>query len=63
MVNALIQTIKTAIELNKCRHCGCMRESLEEIKERLEGTDDPQFYPLFCEVGIACEKLENVEYA
>lgn len=63
MVNVLIQTIQSSIELNKCRHCGCMRESLEQIKERLEGTDDAQFYPLFCEVGVAFGKLENVEYA
>ena len=63
MVNALIQTIQSSIELNKCRHCGCMRESLEQIKERLEGTDDAQFYPLFYEVGVAFGKLENVEYA
>ena len=63
MVNVLIQTIQSSIELNKCRHCGCMRESLEQIKERLEGTDDAQSYPLFCEVGVACGKLENVEYA
>ncbi len=63
MVDAIIRMIQTSSELNKCQHCGCMRESLQEIRERLEGNNDPQFYPLFCEAGLACEKLQNVEYS
>lgn len=63
MVGSIVQSIQTSIELSKCRRCGCMRESLEEIRERLEGSDDPQFYPLFCAAGEAWQKLEKVEYS
>ena len=62
MIQKLIQSIQTSIELSKCRHCGCMRESLEGIRDRLEGSNDPQFYPLFCEAKAAAERLEAVEY-
>ena len=48
--------------MSKCRHCGCMRESLEGIRDRLEDSNDPQFYPLFCEAKAAAERLEAVEY-
>ena len=58
----LIQNIQTAIELKKCRHCGCMRESIEGICERLEDSNDPQFFPLFCTAKAAAERLEEVEY-
>lgn len=58
----LIKSIQTSIELNKCRHCGCMRESLEGIRDRLEDSSDLQFYPLFCEAKSAAERLEAVEY-
>ena len=62
MIEELIKSIQTAIELKKCRHCGCMRETIEGICERLEGTADAQFYPLFCEAKTASERLEEVEY-
>ncbi len=63
MVESIVQNIQTSIELSKCRHCGCMRESLEEIRDRLEGSEDPQFYPLFCAAGEAFARLEAVEYS
>ena len=62
MISQLIKSIQTAIELNKCRHCGCMRESIEGMCERLENSNEPQFYPLFCEAKSAFERLETVEY-
>ena len=62
MLNQLITSIQTSIELNKCRHCGCMRESLEGICDRLESTTDAQFYPLFYEAKAAAARLEAVEY-
>ena len=62
MINELIKSIQTSIELNKCRHCGCMRESLEGICQRLENTEDAKFYPLFCEAKAAAGRLEAVEY-
>ena len=62
MIQKLIQSIQTSIELSKCRHCGCMRESLEGIRDRLENSNDPRFYPLFCETKAAAERLEAVEY-
>ena len=62
MLEQIIKSIQTSIELNKCRHCGCMRESLEGIRDRLENTDDPRFYPLFCEAKAAASRLEAVEY-
>ena len=62
MIQQLINSICTSIELSKCRHCGCMRESLEGIRDRLEDSNDPQFYPLFCEAKAAAERLEAVEY-
>ena len=39
-----------------------MRESLEGIRERLEDSNDPNFYPLFCEAKSAAARLEAVEY-
>ncbi len=63
MVTQIIQFIQTSIELGKCRHCGCMRESLQEIKERLEESNDPQFYPLFTTASLAYDKLEDVQYS
>lgn len=63
MIDFIIKSIQTSIELNKCRHCGCMRESLEGIRDRLENCNDAQFYSLFCEAKSAAERLEGTEYA
>ena len=63
MIESIIRSIQTSIELNKCRHCGCMRESLEGIRDKLEDCNEPQFYTLFCEAKSAAERLEEVEYA
>ena len=62
MMQQLVKSIQTSIELSKCRHCGCMRESLEGIRDRLEDSNDPRFYPLFCEAKAAAQRLEAVEY-
>lgn len=63
MIQAIITSIQTSNELKKCRHCGCMRETLEEIKNKLSDTDSPEFYPLFVAAGDAFSRLEGVEYS
>ena len=62
MTEKLINIINTSLGLSKCRHCGCMRESIEGICERLEGCSDPAFYSLFCLAKEAYARLETVEY-
>ena len=62
MHQELIGAIQTSLELQKCRHCGCMRESLEQICDRLNECNDAEFYPLFCTAKEAFGRLEAVEY-
>lgn len=59
---AYLKSIQTSIALSKYRHYSCMRESLEGICDRLENSNDPKFYTLFCEAKSAAARLEAVEY-
>lgn len=56
------ETIQTAMQLSKCRKCGCMKESLEIIKDQLLKDEDNGLLELLSIVEDSIENMEQIEY-
>lgn len=56
------ETIQTAIQLSKCRKCGCMKESLETIKDQLSKDENNDFLELLSLVKKSIDNMEESEY-
>lgn len=50
------------MELPKCRKCGCMKESLEAMKNELLKDNNNDFSGLLNEVESSIEKMEPIKY-
>jgi len=55
------ESIKTAMALAKCRKCGCLQGSLEDIKAKLH-KNKAAFESLFNVTKSSLEKMEPIEY-
>ncbi len=56
------ENIQRAMELPKCRKCGCMKESLETMKNELLKTKNNDISELLKEVENSIEKMEPTKY-
>lgn len=57
----LKEMIQTAMELSKCRKCGCMKESIQTIESQLP-KDNDKFTGLLCVAQSSLEKMEEIKY-
>ena len=55
------ETIQQAVMLAKCRKCGCLQGSLEDIKTKL-CADKTAFSSLFTLTESSLERMEPIEY-
>ena len=55
------ESIQKAMALAKCRKCGCLQGSLEDIKTKLY-EDKAAFSSLFNVAESSLEKMEPIEY-
>ena len=56
------ESIQVAMQLPKCRKCGCMKESIETMKDELLGAKNVTFAELLNEVENSIEKMEPLKY-
>ena len=61
-VKGLIEGLHTAIELPKCRVCGCMKESLVTMRQELLKSRDWESSELLPEVESALAKTQMQKY-
>ncbi|MFL0266793.1 hypothetical protein [Candidatus Clostridium radicumherbarum] len=61
-IKNIIKNLQMAIELPKCRKCGCMKESLEAMKKELLKINNRDFLELLNEVYASIDKMEPVKY-
>lgn len=61
-IKSIKESIQEAMELPKCRKCGCMKESLETIKNELLKAKDNDISELLNEVERSIERMEPAKY-
>lgn len=59
---SIIKNLQKAIELPKCKKCGCMKETLETMKSELSNNKSNATSELLNEVENSIEKMESVNY-
>ncbi len=61
-IKSIKESIQTDIELPKRRKCGCMKESLENMKNELLNTKKNELSELLNEVKNSINKMEPTKY-
>lgn len=61
-IRNVVASIQSAMELPKCRKCGCMKESLETMKSKLLKSKNNNLSELLNQVEISIEKMESIKY-
>lgn len=56
------EKIEAAMELSKCRKCGCMKESLVTIKSELLKDENNHICELLSLLENSLEKMESTKY-
>lgn len=62
LINNLVNEIQNASNTDKCKKCGCMKESLLSIQKALVGTEKNTYITLLAAVENAIEKMEPPKY-
>ena len=61
-IKSNIENIEMAMKFSKCRKCGCMKESLETMKNKLLETKNNDFSELLNEVENSIGEMESIKY-
>lgn len=61
-IKSINDSIQAAMELPKCRKCGCMKESLKTIKNELLKVESNDASKLLNQVKSSIEKMEPIKY-
>lgn len=62
-IEGIKESLQKAMELPKCRKCGCMEETLKTMKTELLKTHNDDISELLNEVKNSIDKLEPVQYS
>ena len=61
-IKGIKESLQKAIELPKCRKCGCMEETLKTMKTELSRANNDDYSELLYEVKNSIEKIEPTQY-
>jgi len=61
-IKGIKESLQKAMELPKCKKCGCMKETLETMKTGLSKTKNDDISDLLNEVENSIDKMESLKY-
>ena len=63
LVYSFKELIETSMELQKCRKCGCMGETLKTVKDQLSKNESDETRELLIPIQNFIEKMKSIEYS
>ncbi|WP_248484445.1 hypothetical protein [Tepidibacter aestuarii] len=61
-IKSIKENIQMAMELLKCRKCGCMKETLKTMKNEILKIKNNNFLEFLNELENSIQKMESIEY-
>lgn len=61
-IKGIKESLQNAVELPKCKKCGCMKGTLETMKQGLSKNKKDDILELLNEVEKSIDKMEPIKY-